>query len=70
VAAGDFFSLAVTKDGSVYSWGFGEMHQLGHGEDQNESTPRKLEAKTTRIIQAGAGGQHSILLGVKIDSAY
>ncbi|EQC41786.1 hypothetical protein SDRG_00649 [Saprolegnia diclina VS20] len=31
VACGDYFSLALSRDGAVYSWGEGSDGQLGHG---------------------------------------
>lgn len=40
VAAGYSFSLAVTANGEVYSWGFNEKCQLGLGHRYNQSTKR------------------------------
>jgi len=47
VAAGVSLSLAVTEAGEVYSWGQGNMGQLGHGwTTQSQSTPRRILALT------------------------
>ena len=40
--AGSFHVLAMTKDGTVYSWGHGEYGQLGK-KTGNEATPRAIE---------------------------
>lgn len=42
VAAGYSFSLAVTSQGEVYSWGFNEKCQLGLGHRYNQSTSTRL----------------------------
>ena len=45
VSAGSSQSLALTADGGVWSWGFGEFGRLGHGEDMsNQLLPKKIEA--------------------------
>lgn len=64
IAAGGNHNLAVTmSDGRLYSWGYGEMHQLGHGPDEVELTPRLIEtALRGNIVAISAGGQHSIVL--------
>jgi regulator of chromosome condensation len=49
--------LAISK-GRLFSWGFGEMCQLGHRAEV-ESTPKKVELDGAVSI-VGAGGQHSL----------
>lgn len=63
-AAGGNHCLAVdASDNRLYSWGYGEMHQLGHGPDQIETTPRPVKFNFDgSIVQACAGGQHSVVL--------
>jgi len=41
VSAGGEHSLALTADGSVWSWGFGVEGQLGHGDMQNQLAGEK-----------------------------
>lgn len=43
LACGDFHSLAVTRDSTVYSWGQGGDGQLGHGNLYNMRTPQVIE---------------------------
>ena len=40
IAAGSFHVLAMTKDGTVYSWGHGEYGQLGHQNGTSDATER------------------------------
>ena len=36
-------SAAVTHDGKVLTWGMGEKHRLGHGQEVSEGSPRLVE---------------------------
>ena len=62
VVCGSNHCGAVTAEGDLYTWGFGEMYQLGHGEADDEAAPRRVDAVKGRLTQMGAGGQHSVLL--------
>lgn len=63
MAVGGNHNLAVDKDGIVYSWGYGEMGQLGHGVERDEVIPRQINASLKgSVMQVSAGGQHSIIL--------
>lgn len=71
IAAGTDHSLAISKeDGSTWTWGFGEVYQLGHGkpagEDSPEDEPVPTRIKNTattgvNMCWAGAGGQFSVI---------
>lgn len=71
VAAGTDHTVALSKiDGTAWTWGFGEMYQLGHGkpagEDQpeDESLPRRIKNTATTGVNmcwAGAGGQFCVI---------
>ena len=52
IAAGYDFSLALTSDGSLYSWGGNSYGQLGIGSTTGVSTPSKV-ANTYKSIAAG-----------------
>jgi hypothetical protein len=53
VAAGNFHSLAIKTDGTLWSWGNNNYGQLGHGSAC--SSPVQVGALTTwAIISAGA----------------
>ena len=43
VSAGMVHSLALTADGAVWSWGGGSNGKLGHGDEQNQLLPKKVE---------------------------
>ena len=67
VSAGDFHSLALTADGAVWSWGRGGTFHgygwLGHGDEQNQLLPKKVEAFAgRRVVAVSAGAYHSLAL--------
>jgi len=63
VSAGSVHSLAVTADGSVWSWGCGWNGRLGHGDTQSSLLPKKVEALGgQRVVAVSAGGSHSFAL--------
>jgi alpha-tubulin suppressor-like RCC1 family protein len=43
VAVGTFHSLALSLDGLVYSWGYNDSGQLGHGDKRDRTSPALLE---------------------------
>lgn len=60
VACGDYHTLALTKEGVVFSWG-GSLHKKAQG----GSDPRPVEAllqMQARVIQVDCGDFHSIAL--------
>lgn len=68
IAAGSNHNLAISLDRhQIFSWGYGEMGQLGHDEEVDEKVPRRIEAfsATTKFLDISAGGQHSIVLMTK-----
>ncbi|CAN7074837.1 unnamed protein product [Brassica oleracea var. botrytis] len=63
IAAGPSYVLAVTQDGSVYSFGSGSSFCLGHGEQQDEHQPRVIQAfkrKGVHILRVSAGDEHAV----------
>jgi len=63
VAAGWSHSLAITADGALWSWGFGGRGRLGHGDEQDQLLPKKVEALAgRRVIAVSAGDVHSIVI--------
>ena len=63
VSAGASHSVAVTADGAVWSWGNGGQSRLGHGDEQNQLLPKKVEALAgRRVIAVSAGWQHSLAI--------
>ena len=63
VSAGCQHSLARTADGAVWSWGFGFYGKLGHGDQQNQLLPKKIETLAgQRVVAVSAGDQHSLAI--------
>jgi len=68
ISVGSNHTLALTRTGEVYAWGFGEMLACGNGEEDDVPTPLKLTGQKIeghRVIAVAAGGQHSVILAVK-----
>lgn len=78
VAAGVDHSLALSaEDGSAWTWGFGEVYQLGHGKQpgadgpEDEPVPTRIRNTATTgvtMVFAGAGGQFSVTAGLPLES--
>jgi len=63
VSAGESHSLAITADGAVWSWGAGAYGKLGHGDQQSQPLPKKVEALAgRRVIAVAAGWTTSLAL--------
>ena len=61
IAAGLYHSLAITEDGSLYSWGDGEFGGLGLGNENNQNKPRKV-AINEHVVAVAAGYCFSMAL--------
>jgi len=74
IAAGECHSLAVTQQGRLYAWGYGDLLQLGQGVEQDEPAPVLLTSQQIdeggehglgrAVVQAAGGSQHSVILTV------
>lgn len=51
ISCGGNHNLVLTKDGDVFTWGYGEMGALGHGKEVDEYSPRKLEVKADLMAE-------------------
>ena len=61
-ACGNSHTLAVTKAGTLWSWGVGDDGRLGHNDDNNRLVPTQVEAQhfgRAKIVSAAAGESHS-----------
>lgn len=72
ISCGDNHSIAVTEQGDVYTWGFGEMCQLGHGPDEDKNVPWKINnthekslLTGRKVLIAKGGGQHTLFVTIK-----
>ncbi|KAF9430431.1 hypothetical protein BGZ94_006908 [Podila epigama] len=69
ISVGGNHTLALSEEGDVYAWGFGEMLACGNGEEEDVQTPLKLTGKqieNSKVIKVAAGGQHSVILAVDV----
>ena len=62
MSAGTLHSLALAADGAVWSWGFADSRQLGHGNQQNQWQPKKIEALAGRRVVAVSAARQSLAL--------
>lgn len=63
VAAGDFHTLALKKDGSLWAWGDNSSGQVGDGSvvPKNQALPVRI-GTDTNWVSIAAGGSHSLAL--------
>lgn len=50
VCCGSQFSVALTKDGQVYTWGKGDNQRLGHGTDEHVRFPKVLDTLQGKLM--------------------
>jgi alpha-tubulin suppressor-like RCC1 family protein len=61
VAAGQYHSVAVKNDGTIWAWGYNGSGQLGNGTTQNQSLPVQA-ISIGSAIQVAAGEYHTLAL--------
>ena len=64
ISAGNNHSMAITELGELYTWGEGIYGQLGHGKNNNEQYPKKVEyfRNKFKIIDCKGGAAHTVAL--------
>ncbi|PRX74084.1 alpha-tubulin suppressor-like RCC1 family protein [Cohnella sp. SGD-V74] len=63
VSAGNSHSLALTANGDVYSFGNEFVGQLGHGTNDEQPVPKKIDALAAfDIVAISTGTSHSVVL--------
>ncbi|XP_030756884.1 E3 ubiquitin-protein ligase HERC2 [Sitophilus oryzae] len=61
VECGSQFSIALTRSGSVYTWGKGDYHRLGHGTADHIRRPKKVAAlQGKKIVSIATGSLHCV----------
>ncbi|XP_025832237.1 E3 ubiquitin-protein ligase HERC2 [Agrilus planipennis] len=61
VECGSQFSVALTRSGSIYTWGKGDYHRLGHGTDDHVRFPKQVSSlQGIRIINIATGSLHCV----------
>ncbi|WP_217134938.1 RCC1 domain-containing protein [Leucobacter chinensis] len=60
LAAGSYFSLALSESGDLYAWGYNDKGQLGDGSTVTRSTPVKVENPDgAHFVSVAAGNGQS-----------
>ena len=62
LSAGKFHSLAVSKDGNLYSWGHGRHGKLGHGDELSQPLPLKVLALIGQRVKTVATADSHVLV--------
>lgn len=69
VTAGSHHSIAISKEGIMYTWGFGETYAVGQGPaGEDIEVPSRITNTATKdvdMVLVGAGGQFSVSAGYK-----
>lgn len=61
VECGSQFSVALSSNGSVYTWGKGDYHRLGHGVDEHVRRPKKvMSLQGKKIVSISTGKRRTI----------
>ena len=61
ISAGAGHSLVLADSGEVYSFGWGRYGQLGHGDTEEQTLPKRIVA-LKGVVQVSAGASHSLVL--------
>jgi alpha-tubulin suppressor-like RCC1 family protein len=63
VCAGGREAFAIGDDGELFSWGEGWSFRLGHGDEQDQPSPKRVEAlRSVRVSSAAVGLFHALAL--------
>jgi alpha-tubulin suppressor-like RCC1 family protein len=63
VTSGGERVYAIGEDGELFSWGHGVYWQLGHGDQQDQPSPKRVEAlRGVRVRHVSAGYAHALAL--------
>jgi alpha-tubulin suppressor-like RCC1 family protein len=63
VYAGMREGYAIGEGGKLFSWGLGENGLLGHGDEKDQPSPKRIEAlRGVRVSSVSVGGWHALAL--------
>ena len=65
VAAGGFHSAAITSAGELFTWGFGSLGELGHGDEDHRAAPAALELARfggSPVAMVACGQYHTLVV--------
>ncbi|XP_012936715.1 E3 ubiquitin-protein ligase HERC2 [Aplysia californica] len=70
IAAGGAHSACITSNGELYTWGKGRYGRLGHGDSEDQSRPKVLEAlKGYRVVDMACGSGDAQTLCITDDDS-
>ncbi|KAG8179750.1 hypothetical protein JTE90_025082 [Oedothorax gibbosus] len=67
ISCGNCVSFSITEEGTVFSWGMGDNHQLGHGSEDDCHIPEAIKGNfldSWKALKVSGGGQHTLILAV------
>lgn len=50
-SCGSRHTAAVTRDGRLYTWGFGQWGQLGHRDQWTKDHPTRVDSFSAKVIE-------------------
>ncbi|KAL0491795.1 ultraviolet-B receptor [Acrasis kona] len=63
ISAGAAFSVCVTSDGEVYSWGGNQMGQLCQGDSSERVKPQRIRSlDNSEVVEIKCGGHHCMMV--------
>ncbi|KAJ7531965.1 hypothetical protein O6H91_14G067000 [Diphasiastrum complanatum] len=63
IACGGEHTMAISREGLLFTWGQGYWGQTGHGTQDDVLSPRQvLSLQKEQVMQASAGARHSIIM--------
>ena len=63
IECGEWYTVALSRNGEVFTWGCGGFGQLGHGDCKNRNKPTKVESLSgEKIVKVACGGHHTTAL--------
>ena len=63
IECGTWYTVGLTKNGEVFSWGDNRYGQLGHGDEKERRVPTKVAGLDgIVIIKVSCGGHHTAAL--------
>jgi len=61
IAAGNWYTMVISENGSVFSWGYNRFGQTGHGKATTQAFPRHVSSLYNNSIIKVACGKHHAL---------
>ena len=68
-ACGARYTVAVTKSGAVFTWGYGNYGCLGHGTRENAVAPLRVHALRREVVKELSAGLYHCLVATEMDGS-